>query len=130
MTPQIAAGSIAEPQFLNELWVTEASLPQILSRFWMMMKLSLVKGSRSVEQLGLDGHREVLLQVGDGFTEGEMLEKLHKANQVTAALTAVAVEQILPGIDIERRPGFPVQRAESHELLSRADAVRDPVALL
>ena len=94
------------------------------------MQLRPVKGSGSLEQLGLGGDNHVLLQVGDGFAEGEMLGKLHKANQVPAALTAVAVEQILTGIDIERRTGVRVQRAQSHELLSRADAVRGPIALL
>jgi hypothetical protein len=42
----------------------------------------------------------------------------------------VAVEQILAGIDIERRPGFRMQRAESHKLLSHPDAARPPVAAL
>ena len=71
-----------------------------------------------------------LRHAGLGTAAVKMLRKLHKANQVTAALTAVAVEQILTGIDIERRPGVRVQRAQSHELFSRADAVSVPVALL
>lgn len=59
-----------------------------------------------------------------------MLRKFDKPNQITAALAAVAVEQILAGIDIERRPAFRMERAESHKLLSHPDAARRPVAAL
>jgi hypothetical protein len=80
MTSQIAAGSISEPQFFEEGRIIEAALPQILNGLGVAVQLRLVKGSGSVEQLGLGSDREVLLQVGDGFPEGEMLRKLHQAN--------------------------------------------------
>src|SRR5260370_36201308 len=99
----------------------------MLDCFGMPVELHLVKGGGSGEQLGLRGQSEVLLQTDEALAEGEVLGKLHKADQVTAALTAVTVEQILAGIDIERRPGIPVQRAESHELLSCGDAATGPV---
>jgi hypothetical protein len=57
-----------------------------------------------------------------------MLRKFDQANQVAAALTAVVVEQIFAGMDIERRPGFWVERTESHELLAGSGAARGPVA--
>src|SRR5216684_2567970 len=103
---------------------------QILHRFGRAVELQLEKRSGCGEQLGLRGQSEVLFQTGEAFTKAEALGKLHKADQVTAALTAVTVEQILAGIDIERRPGIPVQRAESHELLSCGDAATGPVAPL
>src|SRR5713226_5658100 len=130
MTPQIAAGSIAEAQFLNQVRILQTSILQILNRFGIAVELHLEKGSGSGEQRGLSGQSEVLFQTGEAFAEGEVLGKLHKADQVTAALTAVTIEQILAGIDIERRPGIRVQRAESHELLSRGDAATGPVAPL
>ena len=43
---------------------------------------------------------------------------------VSTALTALTVEQILTGIDIKRRLRIRVQRAESHELLPRAEPYR------
>ena len=42
----------------------------------------------------------------------------------------MAVKQIFAGVEVGRRVGFGVQRAESRELLSGPDAVRDPVAPL
>src|SRR5712692_3793683 len=130
MTPQIAAGSIAEAQFLNQVRILQASILQILDRFGIAVELHLEKGSGCGEQLGLSGLSEVLFQTGEAFAKGEALGKLHEADQVAATLTAVTVEQILAGIDIKRRPGIRVQRAESHELLSRGDAATGPVAPL
>src|SRR6266851_9948882 len=103
---------------------------QILHRFGRAVELHLEKRSGCGEQLGLSGPSEVLFQTGEAFAKGEALGKLHKADQVATLLTAVTVEQILAGIDIKRRPGIPVQRAESHELLSRSDAATGPVAPL
>jgi hypothetical protein len=94
------------------------------------VELRLEKGGGSREQLGLRGQSDVLLETGEAFAKREVLGKLHKADQVTATMTAVTVEQILAGIDIERRPGIPVQRAESHKLLSRGEATTGPVAPL
>lgn len=64
----------------------------------MTMQLCLVEDRRFVEQPGFVGNCEVTLQLGDRFPEGEMLGKLHQANQVTAVLTAVAVEQIVTAL--------------------------------
>src|SRR5712691_6974665 len=130
MTSQIAAGGIAEAQFLDQVRIPQTSILQILDRFGMSVELHLVKVGGFREHLGLRGQSDVLLQTDEALAEGEVLGKLHKADQVTAALTAVTVEQILAGIDIERRPGIPVQRAESHELLSCGDAATGPVAPL
>src|ERR1035438_1127043 len=103
---------------------------QILHRFGIAVELQLEKSRGSGEQLGLSGPSEVLLQAGEAFAKAEALGKLHKADQVTAAPAAVTVEQILAGIDIERRPGIPMQRTESHELLARGGAATGPMAPL
>src|SRR5580704_4284958 len=56
--------------------------------------------------------------------------QFHKADQVAATLTAVTVEQIFSGIDIEGRPGIGVQRTQPHELLAATDAATGPGAPL
>src|SRR5260370_33977637 len=104
MTSQIAAGGIGEAQFLDQVRILQTSILQILDRFGIPVELHLVKGGGSREQLGLRGQSDVLLQTDEALAEGEVLGKLHKADQVTAALTAVTIEQILAGITIERRP--------------------------
>jgi hypothetical protein len=96
----------------------------------MAMELYLVEGGGSLEHPRISSRSNLLPQMGQGFPEGEMPRKFHKANQVAAALTAVAVEQIFAGVDIERRPGVRVQRTKSGELLSRADAASGPVVPL
>jgi hypothetical protein len=130
MSPQIAARSIAEAQFLYQVRILQTSILQILDRFGMAVELHLVKGGGSREQLGLRSQSDFLFQTDEALAEGEVLGKLHKADQVTATLTSVAIEQILADIDIERRSRIRVQRAESHELLSRGDAATGPVAPL
>src|ERR1700682_4567988 len=71
-----------------------------------------------------------MLQVGDAFAKGKLLGKLHEADQVATAVTAVAIEQILAGIDIERRLRIRMQRAESPDLVAGADMVSGPVVPL
>src|SRR6185369_41223 len=78
----------------------------------------------------VSGQSEILFQISEALAEGQVLRKFDKPNQITAALAAVAVEQILAGIDIERRPAFRMQRAESHKLLSHPDVARRPVTAL
>src|SRR5215471_4324673 len=74
----------------------------------MALELHLIKGDGLLQYRVLSRPSQVLLQVSDGFAEGQVLRKFDKPNQITAALTAVAVEEILAGIDIDRtKAGFP-----------------------
>jgi hypothetical protein len=130
MTPQIAARSITEAKFLHQVRILQTSILQIHDRLRTAVELRLEKGGSPHEQLGLRGQSDVLVQTGETFAKREVLGKLHKADQVTAAMTAMAVEQILAGVDIEGRPGIPVQRAESHELVARGEAPTGPMAPL
>jgi len=59
-----------------------------------------------------------------------MLRKLNKANQVPAAAAALAEEQILARVDVERGMGFLMQRTESNELGASTGAVTGPVVPL
>lgn len=85
------------------------------------------KSGGAVEQLGLRGQCEILLEAGDALAEREVLRKLHEADQISAALATVTVEQIFTGIDVKRRLCIRVQRAEPNEFLARADAPSGPV---
>src|SRR6202049_1487708 len=71
-----------------------------------------------------------MLQVGDAFAKRKLLGKLHEADQIASAVTAVTIEQILAGIDIERRLRIRMQRAKSDELVAGADMVSGPVVPL
>ena len=55
--------------------------------------------------------------------------QLDKTNQIAALSTAVAVEEIFPGIDVERRPAFRVQRTESDELGALTGGPAAPILL-
>jgi hypothetical protein len=50
----------------------------------------------------------LLLEIGDALAEGQIPGQLDQADQVAATAATVAVEQILVGIDVERRAGFRV----------------------
>ena len=53
--------------------------------------------------------------------EREIEGKLDKANEVAAAAAAVAVEDILGGIDVEGWVSVRMQRTQADELLMSAD---------
>ena len=57
-----------------------------------------------------------------------MLGDLDKTNQVAALATAVAVEQILAGVDVERRTSVAVQGTKPDELLLPCRRASCPVA--
>ena len=58
----------------------------------------------------------MLLEVSEALAEGQMVEQLDKAKEVAALAAAVTVKEIFAGVDVERRPGFRVQRTESDKL--------------
>jgi hypothetical protein len=58
------------------------------------------------------------------------LEEFDEADQVAAPPAAVAVEQVLAGIDVERRACFPMQGTQPHELRLSAGAMSTPVVPL
>jgi hypothetical protein len=58
-----------------------------------------------------------------------MAGQLDKANQVAALAAAMAVEEIFAGVDIERRPGFGVQRTKPDKLGTATGRLTSPVPL-
>lgn len=131
MTPQVSAVGIADAEFLDQGRIAYAALSEIEARFPVFLELPLIKSSRLLQHgcSRVGGGRVALLEVGEAFTEGEALEQLDEADQIAALPAAVAVEEILAGVDIERRAGFLVQGTESHELAARAGGLTSPVLL-
>ncbi len=62
-------------------------------------ELELIEGRGVLEELNRGS--ELLTKVGDATAEGEMPTQLKETNQVTAAPTAMTVEQVREGVDIE-----------------------------
>ena len=54
--------------------------------------------------------------MGEALAKRQMAEQLDEANQIATTAAAVAVENILVRVDIERGPGLLVQRTESDQL--------------
>src|SRR5207253_10029161 len=65
-----------------------------------------------------------------GLLERQMQGELDEANQVATPPTAMAIKEVLAGVDVERGMRFPVQGAQSHELQLIPGASSLPVALL
>jgi hypothetical protein len=128
MRAQVSTARIANAEFLDQGGIVYPTLRQVVNAFGMAVQFELIKTGGVFEQLGCGC--ELLPQVGDTLAEGEMLRKLHQANQVPAAAAAMAVEQILARVDIEGRMGFLMQGTESDELGASAGAVSGPVVPL
>ena len=62
------------------------------------------------------------------FVEGQVMRELQEANQIAALPAAVAVEDILVCVDVERGPALLMQRTETH-ILPTARRPANPVLL-
>ena len=58
-----------------------------------------------------------------------MTGQLDKAQQIAALAAAVTVEEIFAGVDIERGPGFWVERTESDEFRAVTGRAAGPILL-
>ena len=74
--------------------------------------------------------RQFLLQVGEALAKGEMLGKLHKANQVAALPAPVAIEQVLARVNVEAGASVLMQGTESRELGANRGGPPAPVVPL
>ena len=76
-----------------------------------------IEGGSKLKYCGSIGCRSSLrIEMGEALAKGQMAEQLDEADQITALAAAVAVEDILARVDIERGPGLLVQRTESDQL--------------
>ena len=96
----------------------------------MAVELTLVKSGGLLQQFDrrVGDLAQFPFQVFYTLAEGKAQRKLNPANEVPAAPTAVAIEQVLGGIDIEGRVSLTVKRAESDELLLMTSTAGAPGA--
>src|ERR1700721_1068868 len=120
MAAQARARSIANAQLLPQRNVVPSALLKIAQCLGVAVELLLIERYRFFQHRrrvdGLDWKNTLLLEIGQAFAEGQMTRQLDKANEIPALTAAMTVEKIFAGVDIERRPSFLVQRAESDEL--------------
>src|SRR5258708_27805540 len=95
MGAQFSARGKADAQFFDHGGIAESALQQVVHGFGMTGELELIEGRGVLEELSRGS--EVLAQVGDATTEGEMQTQLKETNQVTPAPPAMTVEQALVG---------------------------------
>src|SRR5213593_4080437 len=117
MPAQTAAGGVANPQFLDRGGIVQSALLEIVKCLGVAIELVLIESGGLLQHGGRIGGRSTeLLKVSETLAEGQMAEQLDKAQQIAALAAAVTVEEIFAGVDIERRPGFRVQRTEADKL--------------
>jgi len=131
MPAQAPARGVADVQFLDRGGIVQPALLQIEPRLGVAIELLLIKSGGLLKHGGRIGWRStVLLEVSEALAEGQLAGQLDKAQEITALAATMAVEEIFAGVDIERRPGFRVQRTEADELVAVAGRPDDPVLLL
>jgi hypothetical protein len=81
----------------------QTALLQIADGFRMAVELGVIEGRRLLQQPGNGNGCEFLLEKRHRLVERQIEEELDKADQVSTAAAAVAVEQILSGVDVEGR---------------------------
>jgi len=96
----------------------------------MAVELHLVEGRRVIQDRGGGRGCQLLPQLLDALAERKMQSQLDQADQVASAPAAMAIEQILARVDVERGSCFPMERTRPHQLVPRAGTSTAPVALL
>ena len=129
MTTQISAGRIAYAQFSNQGRVVNSALPEIAERLRILIQLVLIESGRLFEHcdcIFFSSGRWI--EISKTFVEGQVMGELKEANQIAALPAAVAVEDILACVDVEREPALLMQRTETH-ILPTARRPANPVLL-
>ena len=117
MSAQASAGGIANPQFLDQGGIVQSALLQIVQSLREAIELLLIEsGGLLQDGVRVGGSSTLLLEVSDALAEGQMAGQLDKAQEIAALAATVTVEEIFVSVDIERGPGFRVQRTEADEL--------------
>ncbi len=116
MTAQARAGGVADPQVLDRGGIVQSALLKILAprgsdrvavdRRWRLAPAR--QQGRLEERFAAGGKRGF-----GGRTDGGTTGQSEGGRRLAAAVT---VKEIFAGVDVERRPGFRVQRTESDEL--------------
>jgi hypothetical protein len=129
MTTQISAGRIADAQFSNQGRMVNSALPEIAERLRILIQLVLIESGRLFEHCDCSFFSSGRwIEISKAFVEGQVMRELEEANQIAALPAAVAVEDILVGVDVERGPALLMQRTETH-ILPTARRPANPVLL-
>src|SRR5215472_8615234 len=128
MRAQVATPRVANTEFFNQSGIVHPTLGQVLNAFRITMQFELIKGGGVLEQLRAG--RQFLLQEGKALAKGEMLRKLHEANEIASLPAAVAIEQVLARVDVETGASVRMQRTESDELGANCGGAPTPVVPL
>ena len=130
MSAQAPAGGVANPQFLDRGGIVQSALLQIVQSLGVAIELLLIE-RRGLLQDGVrvGGSSTLLLEVSEALAEGQMAGQLDKAQEIAALAATVTVEEIFAGVNVERGPGFRVQRTKSDELVAVTGRSTGPILL-
>ena len=129
MTAQNSAGRIADAEFPNQGRIMNSALPEIAERLRIVIQLLLIESGRLLEHCDCICFSSGLwIEIGRIFAEGQVTRELDEANQIAALPAAMAVEDILARVDVERGPALLMQRTETH-ILPTARRPASPVML-
>jgi hypothetical protein len=130
MPAQAPAGGIANLQFLDRGGIVQSALVQIVECHGIAIELVLIESGSLLQHSGrIGGRSTLLLEVSEALAKGQLARQLDKAQKIAALAATVTVEEIFVGIDIERGPGFLVQRTEADELGAVTGRPADPILL-
>ncbi|MGD0310549.1 MAG: hypothetical protein ABSC02_14835 [Acidobacteriota bacterium] len=106
-----SSGGVPDRELFDQFGIMHAAAVQVIHTLGMAAELLLVKVDSFPKSFILPrlGQTEMLFQVNKSLTKREIQQKLDEANEVAATAAAVAVEDILGGIDIEGRVSFRMQ---------------------
>src|SRR2546425_12318108 len=130
MSAQAPAGGVTNPQFLDRSGIVQSALFQIVQSLGVAVELQLIESGGLLQNGGRVGGRStLLLEVSEALAKGQMARQLDKAQKIAALTAAVTVEEMFARVDIERGPGFRVQRTESDELGTVTGRPTGPILL-
>ena len=124
-----SSGGVSDRELFDQFGIMHATAVKVIQCLGMAAELLLIKVDSFSKSFILPrlGQAELLFQVNKSFTKREIQRKLDEANEVAATAAAVAVEDILGGIDVEGRVSFRMQGTQADELLMSADGSCRPV---
>src|SRR5665213_1653874 len=129
MTAENPAGSVTDLKVPDQAGIMQPALVEIEHRFGVLNELLLIESRSLFEHVdGAALWSGLHVQAREALAERQPVGQLHKANQIAAPAAAVAVENVLVRVDIERGPGLLVQWTESDDLGS-ARRMTSPVML-
>ena len=104
----------------------DAAPLQIRQGLWPARQLPAIEPDRLLQGRSLVFDRT---QPHRGLAEGKPFPQLHQTDQIAAAPAAMAIENVLAAVDVERRLGLPMERTESRHFGASAAPQHFPASL-